>query len=160
MYEMYEVFFKSACCMSTAASAEESEKEMSSPKRMRNESDDATTTISNENVSSSSDDSKCFGETEGSNEGKSSEEMNDSHEDTDPSRVLIHEAAAELRTKHNELVQSFENGGFDKFDAKKQAFSRASKRNGKCLLKSPAMDVATEKVSRAYKNNENQGCIR
>ena len=85
--------------------------------------------------------------------------MNDSHEDTDPSGVLIHEAAAELRTKHNELAKSFENDGFDKFDTKKQAFSRASKGNENCLLKSPAMDVATQKVSRAYKNNENQRCI-
>ena len=49
--------------------------------------------------------------------------MNDSDEEADPWGVLIHEAAAELRTKHNELVQSFENNGFSEIDAKKQAFS-------------------------------------
>ena len=135
MYEMYEVFFKSTCCMSTATSAEESEKEMSSPKRMRNEYDDETTTVSNENVSSSSDDGKCSEETEGSNEGESSEEMNDSHEDTDLSGVLIHEAAAELRTKHNEVVQNFENDGFDKFDAKKQAFYQSIERKWEMFIK-------------------------
>ena len=34
----------------------------------------------------------------------------------------MHEAAAELGTKHNELVQSHENDGFNEIDAKKQAF--------------------------------------
>ena len=51
------------------------------------------------------------------------EEMNDSDEEVNPWRVLIHEDAAELRTKPNELVQSFENNGFSEIDAKKQAFS-------------------------------------
>ena len=46
-----------------------------------------------------------------------------SDEEADPWGVLIHEAAAELRTRHNELVQSFENNGFSEIDAKKQAFS-------------------------------------
>ena len=36
--------------------------------------------------------------------------------------VLTHEVAAKLRTKHNELVQSFENDGFNEIDAKKQVF--------------------------------------
>ena len=51
--------------------------------------------------------------------------MSDSDEskEEDPWGVLIHEAAMELRTKHNELVQSFQNGGLSEIDAKKQAFS-------------------------------------
>ena len=51
--------------------------------------------------------------------------MNDSDEseEEDPWGVLIHEAAMELRTKHNELVQSFQNGGLSEIGAKKQAFS-------------------------------------
>ena len=50
--------------------------------------------------------------------------MNDSDEseEEDPWGALIHEAAMELRTKHNEIVQSFQNGGFSEIDAKKQAF--------------------------------------
>ena len=36
---------------------------------------------------------------------------------------MIDEAAAELHTKHSELAQSFENEGFSKIDAKKQAFA-------------------------------------
>ena len=47
----------------------------------------------------------------------------DESEEEDPWGVLIHEAAMELRTKHNELVQSFQNGGLSEIDAKKQAFS-------------------------------------
>ena len=78
---------------------------------MRSESDDETSTVSNEDIFSSSD------------EGESSEEMNDSDEEADHWGVLIHEAAAELRTKRNELVESFENTGFSEIDAKKQAFS-------------------------------------
>ena len=97
--------------MSTVSHDEESEEEVPSPKRIRSESDDETSTVSNEDIFSSSD------------EGESPEEMNDSDEEADPWGVLIHEAAAELRTKHNELVQSFENNGFSDIDAKKQAFS-------------------------------------
>ena len=76
--------------MSTVSHDEESEEEVSSPKRIRSESDDETTTVSNEDIVSLSD------------EGKSPEEMNDSYEEADPWVVLIHEAAAELRTKHND----------------------------------------------------------
>ena len=36
---------------------------------------------------------------------------------------LIHEAAAELRTKYDELVQSFQNEGLSEIEAKKEAFS-------------------------------------
>ena len=136
--------------MSTVARDEESEEEMSSPKRMRNESDDEMSTVSNKDIFSSSDDDKSSEETDdasnegeiseetddasnegeiseetddASNEGKSSEETNDSDEEADPWRALIDEATAELHTKHSELVQSFENEGFSKIDAKKQAFA-------------------------------------
>ena len=34
----------------------------------------------------------------------------------------MHEAAAELGTKHNELVQSHANDGFNEIDAKKKLF--------------------------------------
>ena len=37
--------------------------------------------------------------------------------------INTHEAAMELRTKHNEILQSFQDGGFSEIDAKKQAFS-------------------------------------
>ena len=47
---------------------------------------------------------------------------NDSDEETDPWGVLVHEAAAELGTKHNELVQSHENDGFKEIDAKNKLF--------------------------------------
>ena len=89
---------------------------MLSDKRMRNETDDKTSTASNEDIFSSS----------GEDDAESSEEMNDSDEseEGDPCRVLIHEAAMELRTKHNELVQSFQNDRFSVIDAKKQAFSK------------------------------------
>ena len=123
--------------MSTVARDEESEEEMSSPKRMRNESDDETSTVSNKDIFSSSDDDKSSEETDdasnegesseetddASNEGESSEETDDSDEEADPWRSLIDEATAELHTKHSELVQSFENEGFSKIDAKKQAFA-------------------------------------
>lgn len=58
-------------------------------------------------------------------DGDCCEEMNgsDDSEKADPWRVLIHEAASELRRKCDELVKSFQNDGFGKFDAKKQAFS-------------------------------------
>ena len=58
-----------------------------------------------------------------SDDDKSSEETNDSDEEADPWRALIDEATAGLYTKHNELVQSFENEGFSEIDAKKQAFA-------------------------------------
>ena len=133
--------------MSTVARDEE---EMSSPKRMRNESDDETSTVSNKDIFSSSNDNKSSEETDDasnegkiseetddasnegeiseetddvSNEGESSEETDDSDEEADPWRALIDEATAELHTKHSELVQSFENEGFSKIDAKKQAFA-------------------------------------
>ena len=109
--------------MSTVARDEESEEEMSSPKRMRNESDDDTSTVSNKDIFSSSDDDKSSEEADdASNEGESSEETNDSDEEADPWRALD-EATAELYTKHSELVQGFENEGFSKIDAKKQAFA-------------------------------------
>ena len=100
--------------MSTVSHDEESEEEVLSPKRMRNESDDETSIVSNEDAFSSSD------------EDESPEEMNDSDDEADPWGVLIlccWEAAAELRTKYNEFVQSFENNGFSEIDEKKQAFS-------------------------------------
>ena len=123
--------------MSTVARDEGSEEEMSSPKRMRNESDDETSTVSNKDIFSSSDDDKNSEETDDasnegeiseetndvSNEGESFEETDDSDEEADPWRALIDEATAELHTKHSELVQSFENEGFSKIDAKKQAFA-------------------------------------
>ena len=104
--------------MSTASSSDEgTSKETLSEKRMRNESDDETSTAPDEDIFSSS----------GEEDVESSEEMNDSdqseEEIEDPWGVLIHEAAMELRTKHNEIVQSFQNGGFSEIDAKKQAFS-------------------------------------
>ena len=122
--------------MSTVARDEESEEEMSSPKRMRNESDDETSTVSNKDIFSPSVDDKSSEETDDasnegeiseetddvSNEGESSEETNDSDE-ADPWRAIIDEATAELHTKYSELVQSFENDGFSKIDAKKQAFA-------------------------------------
>ena len=123
--------------MSTVARDEKSEEEMSSPKRMRNESDDETSTVSNKDIFSSSDDDKSSEETDdasnkgesaeetddASNEGESSKETDDSDEEADLWRALIDEAMAELHTKHSELVQSFENEGFSKIDAKKQAFA-------------------------------------
>ena len=148
--------------MSTVARDEEFEDGMSSQKRMGNESDDATSTLSNKNIFSSSDDGESFEEADDtsnegesfeeaddtSNEGESSEETNDSDEETDPWRVFIDEAAAELRTKHSELAQSFQNEGFSKIEAKKQAFADILfKGIGKCLYGSPVMDVATEKRS-------------
>ena len=102
--------------MSTASSSDErTSKETLSEKRMRNESVDETSTASNEDIFSSS----------GEEDAESSEEMNDSDEseEENPWGVLIHEAAMELRTKHNEIVQNFQNGGFSEIDAKKQAFS-------------------------------------
>ena len=104
--------------MSTASSSEErTSKETLSEKRMRNESDDETSTATDEDIFSSSGEEDAVSSEE---EAESSEEMNDSDEseEEDPWGVLIHEAAMELRTKYNELVQSFQNG-----DAKKQAFS-------------------------------------
>ena len=58
----------------------------------------------------------------------------DESEEADPWGVLIHEAAMELRTKHNELVQSFQNDGFSEIDAKKQAFSEIFTRPSKGSL--------------------------
>ena len=103
--------------MSTASPGDErdSEEEMSSPKRVRNESDVDMSTVSNEDIFSSSVEE----------DGKSPEEMSDSDdsEEADPWGELIHEAAAELRAKHDVVVQSFQNDGFSEIDAKKQAFS-------------------------------------
>ena len=104
--------------MSTGSSSDEgTSKETLSEIRMRNESDDETSTAPDKDIFSSS----------GEEDVESSEEMNDSdqseEEIEDPWGVLIHEAAMELRTKHNEIVQSFQNGGFSEIDAKKQAFS-------------------------------------
>ena len=78
--------------MSTASSSDEGKKTLSE-KRMRNESDDETSTAPDEDIFSSS----------GEEDVESSEEMNDSDEseEEDPWGVLIHEAAMELRTKHN-----------------------------------------------------------
>ena len=104
--------------MSTASSSDEgTSKETLSENRMRNESDDETSTAPDEDIFSSS----------GEEDVESSEEMNDSDQSEEeienPWGVLIHEAVMELRTKHNEIVQSFQNGGFSEIDAKKQAFS-------------------------------------
>ena len=115
--------------ISTVARDDESDEGISSPKRMRNKSDDETSTVSNEDIFSSSGDGESFEEDDDSDEGERSEDMNDSNEENDSDEeadrwgVLIQEAAAELRTKHNELVQSFENDGISEIDAKKQAFS-------------------------------------
>ena len=108
----------------TVARDEGSEEEMSSPKRIRSESDDEMSTVSSKYIFSSSGDDKSSEETDdGCNEGESSEETNDSDEEADPWRALIDEATADLHTKHSELVQSFENDGFNEIDAKKQAFA-------------------------------------
>ena len=82
---------------------------------MRNESDDDMSTVSNEDIFSSSVEE----------DGKRSEEMSDSDdsEEADPWGELMHEAAAELRAKHDVVVQSFQNDGFSEINAKKQAFS-------------------------------------
>ena len=85
--------------MSIASSSDEgTSKETLSEKRMRNESDDETSTAPDEDIFSSS----------GEEDVESSEEMNDSdqskEEIEDPWEVLIHKAAMELRTKHNEIV--------------------------------------------------------
>ena len=109
--------------MSTASSSEErTSKETLSEKRMRNESDDETSTASDEDIFSSSGEEDPVSSEE---DAESSEEINDSDEskEEDPWEVLIHEAAMELRTKHNELVQSLQNGGLSEIDAKNQAFS-------------------------------------
>ena len=107
---------------------------------MRNEYDDETSTASDEDIFSSS----------GEEESESSEEMNnsDKSKEEDPWGVLIHEAAVGLRTKHNELVQSFQNGGVSETDAKKQAFSEIlpdPKEIGKYLFGSSEMDDANER---------------
>ena len=113
--------------ISTVARDEQSEEGISSPERMRNEHE--TSPVSNEDIFSSSDDGESFEDGDDSDEGESSEGMNDSNEENDsdeeadPWGVLIQEAAEELRTTHNELVQSFENDGFSEIDAKKQVFS-------------------------------------
>ena len=67
-----------------------------------------------------------------SEEGDSNEESDDSEEsddteggdseEADPWAELIHEAATEIRTEYQELVERFKNDGFGKIDAKKQAF--------------------------------------
>ena len=44
-------------------------------------------------------------------------------EEADPWQELIHEAAAELRTEYQELVENFKRDGFSEIEAKKQAFS-------------------------------------
>ena len=109
--------------MSTASSSDErNSKGALSEKRMRNESDDETSTASNEDIFSSLGEEDAESSEE---DAESSEEMSDSDEsvEADPWGVLIHEAAMEIRTKHNELVQSFQNDGFREIDAKKQAFS-------------------------------------
>ena len=109
--------------MSTASSSDEgTSKKTLSEKRMRNESDDETSTASDEDIFSSSGEEDAVSSEE---DAESSEEMNDSdeNEEEDPWGALIHEAAMELCTKHNEIVQSFQNGGFSDIDAKKQAFS-------------------------------------
>ena len=114
---------KSGDEMSIASSSDEgTSKKTLSEKRMRNESDDETSTASDEDIFSSSGEEDAVSSEE---DAESSEEMNDSdeREEEDPWGALIHEAAMELRTKHNEIVQSFQNGGFSEIDAKKQAFS-------------------------------------
>ena len=121
--------------MSTVARDEGSEEAMSSPKRIRSESDDETSTVSNKDIFSSSNDDKSSEETDdASNERESSEETNDSDKEPDPWRALIDEAAAELHTKHSELAQSFENEGFSKIDAKKQAFAEIRKELGNVYM--------------------------
>ena len=109
--------------MSTVARDGASEEGMSSPKKMRNESDDETSsTASDEDVSSSSDDGISSEEAGDLNESESSEEMYNSDVEADPWGVVIHETAAQLRTKHNELVQIFEYDAFSENDTKKRAF--------------------------------------
>ena len=57
---------------------------------------------------------------------ESSEEINDSDEskEEDPWGVLIHKAAMELRTKHNEIVQCFQNGGLVKLTQRNKPFQK------------------------------------
>ena len=116
--------------MSTASSSDEgTSKKTLSEKRMRNKSDDETSTASDEDIFSSSGEENAVSSEEDAEsseeDAESSKEMNDSDEseEEDPWGALIREAAMELRTKHNEIVQSFQNGGFSEIDAKKQAFS-------------------------------------
>ena len=93
--------------MSTTSSNDErNSKGALSEKRMRNESDDETSTASNEDILSSLGEEDAESSVE---DAESSDEMSDSDEseEEDPWGVLIHEAAMELRTKHNELVRSF-----------------------------------------------------
>ena len=140
--------------MSTPSSSDEgTSKETLSEKRMRNESDDETSTAPDKDIFSSS------GE-----DVESSEEKNDSDEseEEDPWGVLIHEAAMELRTKHNEIVQ---NGGFSEIDAKKQAFSEIlpdlRKKLGNIYLdRLKWMTQMKRDPCSASENNENQRCIR
>ena len=110
----------------TLGNQSESE-EMSSRKRMRNESDEETLTVSNEDIFSSSDEEDCKSSEDinGSDESESYEEMNESEgsEEADPWGVLIQKAASELRTKYDELVQSFQNEGLIHIEGKKEAFS-------------------------------------
>ena len=109
--------------MLTASSSDErNSKGALSEKRMRNESGDETSTASDEDILCSLGEEDAESSVE---DAESSDEMSDSDEseEEDPWGVLIHEAAMELRTKHNELDRSFQNDGFSEFDAKKQAFS-------------------------------------
>ena len=47
----------------------------------------------------------------------------DDSEEADPLGVLIHKAASELRTKYDELAQSFQNEGLSEIEGRKEAFS-------------------------------------
>ena len=72
-------------------------------------------------------------EADDSNEGERSEKINDSDEEADPWKVLMQEAA-EIRTKHSELVQSFENDEFSEKRAFLAIFSEVRKEMGDVYL--------------------------
>ena len=81
-------------------------------------SDESMSTTSREGVFSSSEDEA----------GERSEEEEDGHsdggdEEGDPWEELILDAASTLRSRYEELRESFENDGMSELDAKKHAFS-------------------------------------
>ena len=114
--------------MLKVACDEESEEGM-----MQNESDNETSTVSNQDTFSSSDDGNNSDDADDSNEGERSEEINDSDEEADPWEVLLQEAA-EIRTKHSELVQSFEEDEFSGKQTFLAIFSDVRKEMGDVYL--------------------------
>ena len=80
----------------------------------------------------------------------------ESSENVDPWEELIHEAATELRTEYQRLVENFQGDGFSDVDAKKQAFSEI----GTCLCKSFGVDSRNEKRSHSSEDYGNQKKVR